>query len=147
MLRVLEQAKPAYAPAPHGALLDSTLRRLRAKPRGIVIHDDLELVNDPCYFLQFAEWAGECGLRYLGHADFASDWPDAWPESLRKVLREHGYDRLRAQQYLDFVANRSFRQSLSAAADAPPTTGPTRWQWQACGCAATSPPATRRKPA
>lgn len=119
MLRVLEQAKPAYAPAPHGALLDSTVRRLRTKPRGIVIHDDLELVNDPCYFLQFAEWAGECGLRYLGDADFVTDWPDAWPESLRKVLGEHGYDRLRAQQYLDFVANRSFRQSLLCRAGRP----------------------------
>lgn len=119
MLHVLEQAKPAYAQAPHGALLDSTLRRLRAKPHDVLIHDELGPVNDPCYFLQFVGWAGECGLHYLGDADFATDWPDAWPESLRNVLREHGYGRLHAQQYLDFVANRSFRQSLLCRADRP----------------------------
>lgn len=119
VLRVFERARSAYFQAAHGALLDGEVRVLRAKPRGFTIHDDIGPVNDPCYFLQFVEWARECSLRYLADADFLNDWPDAWPEALRKTLHEEGCDRLRAQQYLDFVVHRRFRQSLLCRADLP----------------------------
>jgi SAM-dependent methyltransferase len=119
VLRFFESARPAYAESSHGALLDTEVRALRAKPLGFVIHDEIELVNDPCYFLQFADWARECGLGYLADADFLTNWPDAWPDALRKALSEAGCDRLRIQQYLDFAANRKFRQSLLCRAELP----------------------------
>jgi len=119
VLRFFESARPAYAEAAHGALLDAEVRALRAKRLDVVIHDELGLINDPCYFLQFADWARECGLGYLADADVLTNWPDAWPDALRKALIGAGCDRLRIQQYLDFAANRKFRQSLLCRAELP----------------------------
>lgn len=83
-----------------------------------VKHEYLEECNAPVYFLKFLERAHAHGLSYLAEASqgtmFASNYPDSIAHPL---LRESGGDQILLEQYLDFVTNRTFRQTLLVHAD------------------------------
>ena len=81
-------------------------------------HEYLELCNAPCYFKDFALAARGHGLEYLGDASvatmFASNYgTDAAPA----LLAECGGDQIALEQLMDFLQNRTFRQSLLVHAD------------------------------
>lgn len=81
-------------------------------------HEFLELCNAPCYFRDFIESAGRHGLGYLAEADitgmFASNHGSKAAELL---LRECNGSQLALEQLLDFLNNRTFRQTLLVAAE------------------------------
>ena len=83
-----------------------------------VLHEELETFNAPCYFLELVERAGEHGLAYLAEAQpqmmFADNYGDKVAEPL---LKECGHSQMLLEQYLDFVVNRTFRQSLLVHAE------------------------------
>ncbi len=103
----------------HAPIIRHELKALRAKRPDVLFHDELGQVNDPCYFLQFVQWADSCGLSYLGDADFASTWPDNWPRPFREAAARYKLDRLRTEQHLDVFLHRRFRMSLLVRSDAP----------------------------
>ena len=102
---------------PYGRLLKQELGLLRGLSGSYLFHEHLEEVNEPEYFHRFVERAAAHGLQYLGEAEVASMAAYRFPEAVRRTLRRMSMDRIRSEQYLDFLRNRTFRQTLLCRAD------------------------------
>ena len=90
-------------------------RRIAGSEPGVdsyVLHEHLEEVNEPLYFYQFVERATARRLQYLGEADLAAMAPTNFPPEVRDVLQMMATDVAHLEQYMDFVRNRTFRQTL-----------------------------------
>ena len=97
---------------PYGVLLHKELREMKGWDDAYLRHDALEDVNEPVYFHEFAERAAGHGLRYLGEAEFHTMVGDNLPRKAAETLRRVTTDLIRTEQYMDFVRNRTFRQTL-----------------------------------
>lgn len=76
-------------------------------------HDYLEPYNNPCYFEQFVDRAVEAGFDYLGEARPERMNASNYEKNVSTPLvGTFGHDQVKLEQYLDFVSNRSFRQTL-----------------------------------
>lgn len=107
--------------APEGAdwrpWLEADAASVRGSPDHYLFHDHLSEVNHPVWFHQFAAAVAEHGLRYLGEAVFHTMRPIGLSEKARRTVE--GIPHLvRAQQYLDFLTNRSFRSSVLVQGEA-----------------------------
>ncbi len=111
LLSFLARSVPVEGNA-YGSLLREEEQNLRDKWDAYLLHDELETVNEPVYFHQFVEHAERAGLRYLGEADPGSTTATQLAPQAVEVLAKMGDDRVGREQYLDFVTNRMFRQSL-----------------------------------
>lgn len=81
-------------------------------------HEFLELCNSPCYFRDFLAGAREQGLDYLGEANVSSMFASNYGEEQAKLLlAECEGDQVRLEQLLDFLGNRTFRQTLLVHAE------------------------------
>jgi methyltransferase-like protein/SAM-dependent methyltransferase len=103
--------------SPYGLLLSSELAQIRNWTDTYIFHESLEAHNQPVYFYQFIEQAAEHGLRYLGEANFGSMLSNDLPAPVAATLNEIGRDIVEMEQYMDFVRNRMFRQTLLCHAD------------------------------
>jgi len=112
VLRMLHAGYSAFEDNPHAQSLKGVVESMQRGSANVFLHDELGIDHDPCYFAQFAEWASECGLRYLAEADLATMSTDLLPASAFSVLRELDPDFLETQQLIDFLVNRSGRTSL-----------------------------------
>lgn len=84
-----------------------------------LLHDELASINQPFYFREFAEAAAGHGLQFLGESRFDTMFPkNATPEMTEALARMAG-SIVDYEQYLDFLSNRGFRESLVCHADAP----------------------------
>jgi methyltransferase-like protein/cyclopropane fatty-acyl-phospholipid synthase-like methyltransferase len=81
-----------------------------------VFHEHLEDHNHPVYFHELVADAAMHGLSYLGPSRFDMT-DDNLPPTIQGALDQLGTDRIRREQYLDFVRNRMFRKSLFCHAD------------------------------
>jgi methyltransferase-like protein/SAM-dependent methyltransferase len=97
---------------PYGQFLKQELDLLRRLSGSYLFHEHLEENNEPLYFHRFVERAAAHGLRYLGEADVSSMAAFRFPENVRATLRRISSDQIQAEQYLDFLRNRMFRQTL-----------------------------------
>jgi hypothetical protein len=83
-----------------------------------LLHEELETFNAPCYFLEMLGRARAHGLAYLAdarpHVMFVGNYGATVAERLAK---ECGESQVILEQCLDFVVNRTFRQSLLVHAD------------------------------
>ena len=86
-------------------------RRLSEHVDGLFFHDTLAEVNQPLYFHEFVAQAGAQGLQYLTEAEFSETQLGALPEQLQSALLTIS-DPVRREQYLDFLKERMFRQTL-----------------------------------
>lgn len=95
----------------YGGLLQVEADLLDKASDTYLYHEHLEEVNSPIYFHQFAERAGAKGLQYVAEAQ-----PSALAQNLsaeaRETLGRMSGSLVRAEQYLDFVRNRTFRRTL-----------------------------------
>jgi methyltransferase-like protein/SAM-dependent methyltransferase len=103
----------------YGAFLKSYVQVLEEKlddkmPRhaSLLLHDELEADNRPVYFYEFAERAAHFGLQYLGEALLSDMVRAKVPLELRTAVDEVATSLVEMEQYLDFLQNRTFRQSL-----------------------------------
>jgi methyltransferase-like protein/protein-L-isoaspartate O-methyltransferase len=106
------------------AWLRHEIESLLQREAGHLFHDDLAESHTPFYFLQFMRDAANHGLRYLAEADFFEMFPPAFDAETQAVLERLGSDRLRREQYLDFLKWRRFRQTLLCRAGAPARADP-----------------------
>lgn len=102
----------ASANNPFSAMLQSELQMLRQSRDSYLFHEHLEDVNDPVYFHQFAERAEAHGLQYLGETDLRVMMPGQFPPEVQNVLQMLSTDVIHLEQYMDFLRNRTFRQTL-----------------------------------
>ena len=112
LLDFLVQSVPAKSSDAYGILLKAELDMLRGQADWYLFHDHLEEVNDPVYFHQFIERAAAHRLQYLGEADFSAMLTSGFAPQVGETLRKVAPDIIRMEQYLDFLRNRTFRQTL-----------------------------------
>jgi len=78
----------------------------------LLLHDELESTNDPVYFHEFIAHAARHRLQYVGEAHLANVLPSRLPPRATEVLRVLAQDAIELEQYMDFLKNRSFRETL-----------------------------------
>jgi methyltransferase-like protein/SAM-dependent methyltransferase len=96
----------------YGILLNEELKQLERKEDYYLLHEYLEDVNSPVYFHEFCEMAEKHGLQYLGEADYSVMSVNNFPPEVAAQLRQISSDIVQREQYMDFVRNRMFRQTL-----------------------------------
>jgi methyltransferase-like protein/SAM-dependent methyltransferase len=77
-----------------------------------LLHDELAGVNEPLYFYQFAERAAAHGLKYMAEAEFRTMLANSFPDETVQALRKVAKSTIALEQYMDFLRNRTFRQTL-----------------------------------
>jgi cyclopropane fatty-acyl-phospholipid synthase-like methyltransferase len=96
----------------YAVMLRSEAERVRKQADYYILHDHLEEVNEPLYFYQFTERATRHGLRYLAEADFTTMLPKDFAPQVAQTLSRIAPDVLKREQFMDFLRNRAFRQTL-----------------------------------
>lgn len=103
---------------PYEQILKKELEVLRDKRDSYLFHEHLEEHNQALYFHQFVERAAGEGLQYLGEAQVAAMAARSFPKQVQETLARVSSDLVQAEQYMDFLRNRMFRQTLLCRADA-----------------------------
>jgi methyltransferase-like protein len=110
-----------------GAVLKSEMRAVLDHSPGLLFHDDLAPTNAPVYFRQFVSHARQHGLQFLGEANFHEMQAHAYPpEVARQVWQLANGSVVEKEQYLDFLRNRRFRQTLLCREELPLNRTPRR---------------------
>jgi methyltransferase-like protein/2-polyprenyl-3-methyl-5-hydroxy-6-metoxy-1,4-benzoquinol methylase len=103
-------------PNTHGSFLYVYINYIKEfflpKEDAFLLHDELAEINQPVYFHQFAEQAAAHELKYLGDVHFSSMLIHGFPAEVTEELRRMVKSTVELEQYLDFLRNRTFRQSL-----------------------------------
>lgn len=93
-------------------LLEKELGLIKCSEDSYIFHEHLEEKNSPVYFHQFVDRAHRHGLQYLAEAEFSSMLTSGFPKEVEEVLQGISKDLIAAEQYMDFLRNRLFRQTL-----------------------------------
>jgi methyltransferase-like protein len=123
---------------PRSAGLREEVAEMLTFPPSALFHDDMAEVNQPVHFHEFARHAARHGLQFLAEAEFKAVGLAGLSAQHAETLRAMaGGDRVRQQQYLDFLRCRRFRQTLLcreevSLSDEPSLDGVTRL-WVASG--------------
>ncbi len=100
----------------HDAAFDSMIRQeiavLSATPDTYLLHEHLEEFNEPLYFHQFIDRAAAKNLQYLGEAQVTAMFAGRLGPEVEATLRRISPDLVQMEQYMDFLRNRMFRQTL-----------------------------------
>ena len=103
--------------SPYGLLISGELASMQSWSDTYIFHESLEVHNEPVYFHQFAERAAKHELRYLGEANFSAMLASQFASDIATTLSQIGRDIVEMEQYMDFVRNRMFRQTLLCRAE------------------------------
>jgi SAM-dependent methyltransferase/methyltransferase-like protein len=111
--------------APADGVLARVLAEFKARDEGFadsyLLHDELETYNAPCYFHEMVGRAGTHGLSYLAEAHPESMFPaNHGPKVADYVHAKSGGVQVLVEQYMDFVVNRMFRETLLVHAERAP---------------------------
>jgi methyltransferase-like protein len=105
---------------PYANLLREELKLVQSVSDWYLYHEHLEDDNRPMYFHEFVERAAPFGLRYLGEADAFTMAPRVFPPEVQQVLSKISPDIIHLEQYMDFLRNRMFRQTILCRAELTP---------------------------
>ena len=97
---------------PYSSLLKTELESIRNQTDNYLYHEHLEHVNDPLYFHQFIAMAKKHGMRYLGEARLPTMVTGNFGPEVQKTLKTLAPDQIQTEQYMDFLRNRMFRETL-----------------------------------
>lgn len=111
ILDFLVDASTAADPA-YGTLLRQEAEILRGAADSYIFHEHLEEVNEPLWFHEFVQRAALHRLKYLAESDFGSMLASGLPPAVAATVHRVAPDVIGQEQLLDFVRNRSFRQTL-----------------------------------
>lgn len=93
--------------------LEENLPLVRNASSDYLLHEFLEPYNAPCYFNELLARANAQSLAYLAEAELPNMFVQNYDVQVREpLMRECGGSQILMEQYLDFVANRCFRQTL-----------------------------------
>jgi methyltransferase-like protein/2-polyprenyl-3-methyl-5-hydroxy-6-metoxy-1,4-benzoquinol methylase len=111
LLAFLLEVVPADLAA-YRILLEEENERLAPVRDTYIFHEHLEDVNAPVYFQEFIERAARHGLQFLTEVDFCTRLTKRLPPAVSAALDRLAGDPLQREQYVDFLTNRMFRQTL-----------------------------------
>ena len=117
LLAFLAKSAAATGDGGYSALMRQELAVLLLTPDSYLLHEHLEEYNEPLYFHQFAQRAADQGLQYLGEAQITSMVATKFGAETEYLLRQISPDLLHMEQYMDFLRNRMFRQTLLCRAE------------------------------
>src|SRR5262249_25313720 len=104
----------------YGALLTEESDYIRQRPDSYLLHDHLEDVNDPVYFHEFVGRAAAKGLQFISEVQGNVVALEGLPSPVADGLRRLAKDDVELEQFLDFLINRRFRQSVLCHAELTP---------------------------
>jgi methyltransferase-like protein/ubiquinone/menaquinone biosynthesis C-methylase UbiE len=104
---------------PYTRALREDLKRLRATSDGYLCHEYLEPTNHPLLFTEFVDAARRHELTYVCDTSLHTMFPSGLSAQAQAVLDPID-DFYEQEQYLDFITNRTFRQSLLCRAEREP---------------------------
>jgi methyltransferase-like protein/2-polyprenyl-3-methyl-5-hydroxy-6-metoxy-1,4-benzoquinol methylase len=119
LVRVVPDKSTAYA-----RILRTEGVFLGGVANSYLFHEHLEETNHPLYFHEFMARAEEKGLRFVAEARTPA-LIDGLPPDARAALDAWADDELAAEQYLDFLCNRTFRRTLLCHAGREPSRVPS----------------------
>lgn len=96
----------------YGMLLKSESEFMNKQPDNYLRHDILEEDNTPFYLHEFVARAGKHGLQYIGEPGLSQMLATNFPDKVRDTLSRIGSGVIAQEQYMDFLRNRFFRQTL-----------------------------------
>jgi methyltransferase-like protein len=96
----------------YALMLQRERELINGRPDLYIAHEFLEEFNDPIYFNEFIEWAGQHGLQYLAEAEYSTMHTANFPAEVADKIRGLGHGLIETEQYMDFLRNRTFRQTL-----------------------------------
>ncbi|MEO5958017.1 MAG: class I SAM-dependent methyltransferase, partial [Opitutaceae bacterium] len=117
LLKFLAESVPTEN-NPFGLFLKSELELMKGWTDGYLRHDLLEENNQPFYFHEFADQAAKFDLQYLGETEFSSMLATNYSPQIQESLAKVGTSLIAMEQYMDFLRNRMFRQTLLVRKDA-----------------------------
>jgi methyltransferase-like protein/SAM-dependent methyltransferase len=97
--------------------LTEEIRHLRDAHPSYLFFEYLAPHNEAFLFSEIATDMERCGLQYVCDTDLRTLFPSTYGEKVDRALKDIE-DGLELEQWLDFVTNRNFRQSLLCRADA-----------------------------
>lgn len=100
-----------------GMMLRSELDLIQRSRDSYLFHEHLETINSPLYFFEFMQRAEKHGLQYLGEAYLSSMMTSMLPKETEETLLSISPSMLHMEQYMDFIRNRPFRQTLLCRKD------------------------------
>ncbi|MBS0320457.1 MAG: class I SAM-dependent methyltransferase [Proteobacteria bacterium] len=103
-------AEQGTSQSPRDSALRAELGESATRTDSALMHDDMAVPNEPFYFHEFMARAAGHGLNYLGDTDVRMMTPSGLSPNVRKFITR--FDRLEAEQYLDFARLRRFRNTL-----------------------------------
>ncbi|GAB4140429.1 MAG: methyltransferase regulatory domain-containing protein [Planctomycetaceae bacterium] len=118
LLDFLTESAAEQNPAYH-AILEWERQHVRQSLDHQLAHDLLEENHQPFFISEFMEQASKYDLQYLGDANFSTMLPRNFSQPVFDQLKQYAKSMLEMEQYMDFVRNRSFRQTLLAHAAVP----------------------------
>ena len=110
LLRFVVESQPESDPFRN--VLAAELDWLAKSGIAAFYHDDLAENRAPFYFHEFIADAARHDLQFLSEAAFHEMQARVFPPKVVETLDGLGTDRIAREQYLDFLKNRRFRQTL-----------------------------------
>lgn len=101
----------------YGLLLKGELKYMSSQPDNFLVHDILGEENAPLYFHDFVSRATRHGMQYLSETGLAEMLTANFPEKVRQTLGQLNNQLVAQEQYMDFIRNRTFRQTLLCRAN------------------------------
>jgi SAM-dependent methyltransferase len=117
---MLKFLSTSAAAGPYAQVLADEADRAARAPDSYLYHEHLERTNLPLYFHEFVTRAERAGLQFLAEAVIGDMLTTHFPSAVAGTLERISPDLLHLEQYMDFVRNRQFRQTLLCHADAHP---------------------------
>jgi methyltransferase-like protein/2-polyprenyl-3-methyl-5-hydroxy-6-metoxy-1,4-benzoquinol methylase len=111
LLDFLQQSVKQESSA-YGVLLKQEVETIRKQADHYLYHEHLEEVNEPLYFHQFMDRANNHDLQYLGEARVGVMVTSNFGPEVEKTLKMLANDLVQMEQYMDFLRNRMFRETL-----------------------------------
>jgi methyltransferase-like protein/2-polyprenyl-3-methyl-5-hydroxy-6-metoxy-1,4-benzoquinol methylase len=96
----------------YSALLCSERDRMQKWDDAYLFHDHLSDENTPFWFHEFVADAERAGLGYVCEAHLSTMQAESLDPAIAEVIHGLREDVVGREQYLDFLRNRSFRQTL-----------------------------------
>ncbi len=110
--RLMALVVAANARTPYAGVLREHFERVLQHPDPLLYHDDLAEVNTPVYLHEFVAHAARHGLQFLSEARLHDSQLHELPDEVAAELDALPDDAVLREQYIDFVVNRMFRQTL-----------------------------------
>lgn len=103
--------------AAEGSVLKQQMLEQRQQMSGFndsyLQHEFLEQFNQPCYFEAFINKARSHQLEYLSETEISTIYLNNLGGNLpQDLFNECGHDQIAIEQYMDYLRNRTFRQTL-----------------------------------